>query len=115
MFCRFCGSNIADDAEFCRFCGKKLSVDAGAAPVQPEQQQTPPPVQPAPQQAPQPAPMQYAPQQAPPPAKPVQNASKPRRFSPVLLVLIIVTAVVTLALMSAVPVVLLSNKNLFDR
>lgn len=155
MFCRFCGSNIADDAEFCRFCGKKLSVEAGSAPVQPEQQ-TPPPVQPAPQQAPQPAPeqpvpqpapqpapvqpapqqapqpapeqpapqpapMQYAPQQAPPPVQnvqlqqPVQNAPKPRRFSPVLLVLIIVTAVVTLALMIAVPVGLLSNKNLFDR
>ncbi len=114
MFCRFCGSNIADDAEFCRFCGRKLNVDAEARPaqppVQPIPQQTPPPVQPVQQQAP--PPVQPVQQQAPPPAPPAQ---KPRRLSPVLLVVIIVAALVTLSLVIAVPVVLLSNRNLFDR
>ena len=30
MYCRFCGKEIADDANFCSHCGKKLAYDPNA-------------------------------------------------------------------------------------
>ena len=120
MFCRFCGATLSDDAVFCRVCGH--SMTEGQQNAQQEQQQMPPqqmqqtqqmqapyqqPQMQAPYQQPKmqqqmpyqqtvPQQMQQAPYQQPQmpygygvvPAKP--------HFSPVLLVLIILTSLMTL-------------------
>ena len=43
MFCKYCGSELSDDALFCKSCGKKLTSADGqdSAPVSPETTGTP--------------------------------------------------------------------------
>ncbi len=74
MFCRQCGSQIDDNADFCRFCGadmRAVKMNMGMAP----QQQAPQVNQPAPEvQVPQ-QPQQQAPEAPQPMAQPIHPES----------------------------------------